>query len=347
MSTHGFSKHNARRYRDYTGDSYQYAREVLPAWRELDPLPAASGPQALLESQVMQHINTGGSWWTHPLGIAGTRITGTGLLVFLDRHTELSTKQAYPMSAFAAENLLPVAQIGSQVFGAIGLRVHVRSATDLVVTSADGDGEVVLRAARVEVPDERSDWARTLIRRSAEIADDTAFVSLWQQPRITAHEEEDLARYARVRQDERSMAWIGSALLRRIALFATASSAYSTKSWINPGEWIFDLWVDSYADGNHEALLNQLTAERWGLPLTVTKDVCACARAAAGGRDSYQCVFWLKHEGGLPGAIQLRFTRSSLPDRDPMRERFQRLGSDRKWLNKVLPNRGSARGGVR
>ncbi|OLE27517.1 MAG: hypothetical protein AUG49_05100 [Catenulispora sp. 13_1_20CM_3_70_7] len=347
MSTYGFSDKNSRRYRDYTGDGYQHARKVLLASRVFDPLPAASGTQELLEAQVMQYVGAGKAWWAHPLGIAGTRITDNGLLVFLDGRTELSTQKTYPMSAYAAENLLPVAEVGSQVFGAIGLRAHVRSSTDLVVTTIEGDGEVVLRAAGDEDPEEDADWAVTLARRSTDLVDDTALLPLWQQPGMTAHEQGDIASHPLVRQGERSMAWIGSALLRRIALFHTASVAYSTKSWINPGEWIFEMAADSRAEGDHDLMLDQLSADRWGLPVDVVKEHCGCASAARNGSESYQCFFRLGHKGGLPGAVQLRFTRSRLPDRDRMRGLFQRLGSDRTWLDKVLPHDPSARGGAR
>lgn len=347
MSTYGFSDKNSRRYRDYTGDGYQHARSVLPTSRVFDPLPAASGAQERLEAQVMQYVGAGKAWWAHPLGIAGTRITDHGLLVLLDRCTELSTEKTYPMSAYAAENLLPVAEAGSQVFGAIGVRAHVRSSADLVVTSVDGGGEVVLRAARGEDPDEGTDWPEILARRSADIVDDAALLPLWQQPEMTVHEQDDLAGHPLVRQDERSMAWIGSALLRRIGLFHTASVAYSTKSWINPGEWIFEMAADSRAEGDHDLLLDQLSADRWGLPVDVVKEHCGCASAARIGSDSYQCFYRLGHKDGLAGNIQLRFTRSRLSDRDRMRGLFQRLGSDQAWLDKVLPRDPMAWGAAR
>ncbi|MFW6695070.1 hypothetical protein ACHZ99_29100, partial [Streptomyces sp. MAR4 CNX-425] len=173
------------------------------------------------------------------------------------------------MSSYALDNLLPYADPGVQVDGAFGLRVAGVQNTDLHLTRVNSDGRLIVRG----IPGTR--WQHELSARWQEL-DEGGHPPLWQEPVLSSFEREDEIKHPRVRKGDRELAWLGSGLLRRIALFHTSSSAYSTRSWIKGDEWIFELDTRRDAPLEHDTLLARLTDPIWGLSLRISDSHCTC-----------------------------------------------------------------------
>jgi hypothetical protein len=231
MSARGFRTKRIRMRRLYTGESYSHLKGSRTPIDKEKPVPAAEADQALLESQVMAHLAHGSDWWAHPVGISEVHIPpGGDVVVYLDGHTALLDGQTFAMSSYAVAHLLPYAEPGIQVSGAPGLRVKAIRGTDLHLTRVGGDSHLVLRGT----PGTR--WQQELSDRWRSL-DSGGYPPLWWEPALSSFERDDEAKHPRVRKRDRDFAWLGSGLLRRVALFHTSNSSYSTRSWLADGEW--------------------------------------------------------------------------------------------------------------
>ncbi|MEV5508932.1 hypothetical protein [Streptomyces orinoci] len=162
---------------------------------------------------------------------------------------------------------------------------------------------------------------------------------LWDEAEPSPYELEDEREYASLVQTERDLAWLGSGLLRRIAIFQNFSTAYLTRSWTTKDEWIFEL--DTHRDVSlaHDAFLDRLTDDVWGLPLRIARHYCDCILQAT-ARRGYQCTFYLEHKHpDARGAMQIRFRWGDAVYGDGVRERLEDLEANREWLDRVLPCR--------
>lgn len=330
VAVHGRIDSAARARRKCTGEPYQYARAQIAASPQR-PLPQAHEAQAFLESQVMQHLASGGAWWTHPTGLGSVRISPSGLLIHLDRHNILADGTTFDMDSYALSKLLPYA-VGDQIYGVIALRARAADNRDLALTLAGQPGRVVLRAQA------GTNWRRLLAELRSDVADPDTH-PLWREAAITRHEQSDLAAHPLLRGAERKISWLGSALLRRIALFENHSSAYSTHSWITGHEWIFELDTANDVQLDHDSFLAWLTDPVWGLPVEISDKFCDCRSAALQGRRTYQCTYYLAHRAGLYGVMQIRFRSVSVTDqyRQELRQQFAAMRADPAWLERVLP----------
>lgn len=316
----------------YTGESFRYLKGSLKAIDNERPIPVATGDQALLESQVMAHLARGSEWWAHPVGISKVRITPRGdVVVHLDGHTELSGGRTFPMGSYAVEHLLPSAEPGIQVDGAVGLRVDAVQGTDLHLTRVGGSSRLVLRGTS------GTRWRRELSDRWRSL-DSGGYPPLWRESVLSSFERDDETAYPRTTRADRDLAWLGSGLLRRIALFHTASSAYSTRSWIAHGEWKFELETRRDVPLDHNSFLKLLADPTWGLPLRISRSHCSCDDQPRPHDAWYtrQCTYHLVHAGGQPGALQIRFLHYPSPDGN-IREKLERAGAAPAWLDRVMP----------
>ncbi|MEU2060347.1 hypothetical protein [Streptomyces sp. NPDC013455] len=235
------------------------------------------------------------------------------------------------MSDYALAHLLPVAEPGFQVGGVMRLRVAGVRGTDLHLKLADTDSRLVLRGA----PGTR--WRHLLADRRRALEED-GFVPLWDEAEPSSYELEDEREYASLVSRSQDLAWLGSALLRRIAIFQNFSTAYSTRSWITGDEWIFELDTHRDVPLAHDVFVDRLVDDVWGLPLRVARRHCDCGLRSTTGR-GYQCTYYLRHRNpDMPGVMQIRFRWGDPVYGDP-RERLQELHADRAWLDRVLPCR--------
>jgi hypothetical protein len=162
---------------------------------------------------------------------------------------------------------------------------------------------------------------------------------LWQEPTLSSFERDDEAEYPRVRKRDRDFAWLGSDLLRRVALFYTTNFPYSTRSWLADGEWVFELDTQREVQLNHKKFLDLLKDPVGGLPLRISQSHCSCddPPLADDGWYMRQCTYHLVDKEGRPGGLQIRFRhRSKLGSN--VREQLKRSGADPKWLDCVMPS---------
>ncbi|MFC9141511.1 hypothetical protein ACFWGE_05720 [Streptomyces bacillaris] len=322
----------------YSGEPVQYAAEVLRAYREDPFLPDAHGEQAVLESQVMMELGRGGEWWAHPVGIVGLRLAPGQPVVVLDSHSGSRPGRKFPMADYALAHLLPFAEPGVQVNGVMRLRVSGVRKTDLQLELVGTGSRLVLRGAQ------GTRWRHLLAERRRDL-EEGGLLPLWDEAEVTSYELEDEREFASLVQTGNDLAWLGSGLLRRIAIFQNFSTAYSTRSWITGDEWIFELDTHRNVPLDHDAFLDRLMDEAWGLPLRITRRYCDCSLLGT-GRRGYQCTFYLEHRHpDVRGVIQVRFRWGDPVYGDDVRERLEDLDADQDWLDRVLPRRSGRPGG--
>jgi len=88
-------------------------------------------------------------------------------------------------------------------------------------------------------------------------------------------------------KDDRELAWLGSGLLRRIALFhSKASAAYSVRSWISDHEWKFELSMRRDVPFDHHRFVERLIDPAWGLPAAVSHSHCSRDGPPLGASDA-------------------------------------------------------------
>ncbi|MFF5637460.1 hypothetical protein [Streptomyces sp. NPDC012825] len=315
----------------YSGEPFQYASEALRAHRHAPLLPDARGGQALLEAQVMKELGRGGEWWAHPVGIAGMRLTPGQSVVVLDSHSGSRPGRKFPMADYALAHLLPSAEPGVQVSGVMRLRVVAVRNADLHLELVGTESRLVLRGA----PGTR--WRPLLAQRRRDL-EEGGLVPLWGVTGPSPYELEDEHQFASLTQTDRDLAWLGSELLRRIAIFQNFSTAYSTRAWITGDEWIFELDTHRDASLEHDAFLDRLMDDIWGLPLRIRRRYCDCS--LQGTARGYQCTFYLEHQSpGVRGVMQIRFRWGDTVYGDDVRRRLEDLNANRDWLDRVLPRR--------
>lgn len=321
----------------YTGETYQFALEALKNTLNPTRLPDSTGDQALLESQVLSKLGDGGTWSAHPVGIAGVRLRpGRPTVVYLDNHVELSQGEDYPVAWHALDRLLPYTESDIQVGGVLGLRIAAIRGNDLHLTLAETESRLIIRGVPgTKWDDYLEDRWKDLVRAHA--------APLWRSPSFTHLERRDEQSHPLVRGTEKDIAWVGAGLLRRIALFHTSSSAYSTRSWITGSEWIFELDTRRDVPLDHDTLLARLTDPVWGLPLRVVEHHCTCDDPPfQNDRYMRQCVYELAHRDGPGCGLQFRFRWGRAAYGKDARKQLERLGADTGWLDRVLP--GDKRG---
>ncbi|MFI9262083.1 hypothetical protein ACIGT4_30945 [Streptomyces sioyaensis] len=332
MTSGGRLKKLARTRQLYTGEPLCVAKEAMRGGDNHSPLRSVPLSQAHLEAEVFAKLCGGGQWWTHPLGLAYVQSTDKSAVVHLDSHTTFRGGTSYARSAHALDQLLPSAEPGIQVNGIVGLRVVGIDGSDLHLTLAGSECHLVLCG----IPG--TDWADELDGRWRRYENAEA-PPLWQESKLTAFEEAHIRDYPETWTAERGLDWLGSALLRRIAIFHTSSTAYSTRSWTTGDEWIFELDTVRGIKLEHDVFLRRLMDPVWGVPLRIEHQHCSCNPGQELGDSTYtlQCTYNLTHRSMTSGGLQLRFRHGRGLYADGTRIKLERLGSPSRWLDRVLP----------
>ncbi|MFF0158242.1 hypothetical protein ACFYRY_12030 [Streptomyces sp. NPDC005263] len=333
MTSGGRLEKLARTRQLYTGEPFSTAKSAMRGGDNRYPIHSSPLSQAHLEAQVFAKLCGGGQWWTHPLGLSHVQSTTQSAIVHLDSHTTFSSGTLYARSGHVLDQLLPCAEPGVQVNGVIGLRVVGIDGSDLHLTLAGSECHLVLRG----MPG--TDWAEELAERWRRYEKAEA-PPLWQQPKLTAFEDAHIRDYPETWTAERNLDWLGSALLRRIAIFQTSSTAYSTRSWITGDELIFELDTVRGIRLEHDIFLRRLMDPVWGLPLRIEHQHCSCKPGQELGDSTYtlQCTYNLVHRSMTSGGLQLRFRHGPGVYTGGTRIKLESLGSPTEWLDRVLPN---------
>jgi hypothetical protein len=313
----------------YTGESYRDLRSYADVG-SVQPIPAAVGDQQWLESELFRRITDFGEWLAHPLGVARVRINPDNtLMVYVDNfYRLLKGDTKYAFAEHVVRSCLPHMCENGELRGVPGLRIVGIKGRDLTVSLPNSDCRVVLRASA------GTRWSSHIAALEADLTHD-ALQGMWKEPTLTVRERRFEAETApRVSVHRRELAWLGSGLLRRIALLHTSNNAYSTKQWVTAGTWFFEFDRRFDVPVDHDTLISRLCNPRRGLGLQVKHAMCMCAYPEAKWGD---CVLDLEAVDGSPGVLQLRFCRRGRDDRWDRRGSLEAVGAEEQWLDRVLP----------
>lgn len=258
-------------------------------------IPSAVGDQALLEAWVMHRLQR--AWMgvdTRPLGASRIRVpehrTPT---IHLDERRSVARSVALRW----CEELLPCGgPDGETECGVPGLRVLRSLGFDLVVGLAGTAATLTVRAA--------CSWPEVLQlrRHEAELA---GSIPRWD-PASSVEAPEDYEMWLLT-----DSASLGSALLRRLAIFHHLGMPYIVDGWQNPDTWILELTtngISSYSPElarRHDEFLALLLDEHLGIPLRIDNVHCVCTQPFGYGT---ACYHTLAPTTGLASwQLQIRF----------------------------------------
>jgi hypothetical protein len=278
---------------------------------------------------VFFKLDTSGFWWAHPTGIARIDADVDGAVVHLDPATRSESGSSFALAEHVLGALLPYASPdGQEIAGVNGLRVHAVAGNKLRLGFAGDRGSLTLRA------EPGTSWWALLAEHDARVLGG-GYRKLWTACNITATELHARTQFNLTYTAERDLSWLGSALLRRVGLFASAACSYSTRLWISGRELVIELDTAPEAKLDHDHFLGRLTDTALGVRLEVSERYCTCTRTRESAEGARQCVYHLR-DPLRPGGLQMRF-RSIEPPTTLFR-RLRELGAEPAWLERVLPS---------
>ncbi|MFG2716209.1 hypothetical protein ACGFX2_37615 [Streptomyces goshikiensis] len=333
MSRH--SSWDSRKLRYWAECSGQPRRAGLPTTH---PAPAASPTQALLESRVLEQLGTPPDLCAHPFGIAAlSSLTRTSLTLHLDAYLG---RERHSFPEHCLGRLLPAAPAaGDDLPGIPGLRVcgieargrHLRLR---MVEDLGSDAELVLA-----LPSELMEGWEEVERRHRRWCEDNGTRPLWASPTIDPLESAYLGAYPSLEGARVRRSVVGSALLRRIALFHTVAAFYRVLCWDEGDSWKIDARTAHPRAHWHDQLMQRLCHPRWGLPVEVSHRFCFCAEPYAPYQWGHTCSFYF---GGRTTTqddpIYLRVHASPEGhDYDEQIRTFRQIGAPEGWMTRALP----------
>ena len=258
-------------------------------------IPSAVGDQALLEAWVMHRLQR--AWrglGTRPLGVSRIRVpeyrTPT---IHLDERRSVGSSVALRW----CEELLPCGgPDGETECGVPGLRVLRIAGCDLVVGLAGTAATLTVRAA--------CSWREVLQLRRLE-AEQAGSIPQWDLATpLRAHEDYEMWLLT-------DLASLGSALLRRLAIFHQLGTPYIVDGWENPDTWILELTTEDISACSpdlarrHDEFLALLLDQHLGLPLRVDKVHCVCTQPFGYGTACYYSM--VQSADPASWQLQIRF----------------------------------------
>ncbi|MFI7526485.1 hypothetical protein [Nocardia salmonicida] len=324
MAAGGRITDEIRAYRAYTGESAQAARQIHPPAHRTS-IPAAAGDQMHLEAEVFEALIHCTDWAVHPFAISRVRPHRDRLVLWVDESVA-AFGRTYDAATQVLRRLAPYAdEDGSFVTGVAGLRLGGHSGRNLELRMAGTSAVVVLRCAP------RASWRAAVGTVRADI-EAIGHRPLWDagcvvddsERRFVGWQLDAFPRYA----------WLGSALLRRMNLFRSASHAFYTKGWCCDGRFKFELNSTTSAGSYHRQFIDRLTDTGLGIPLAVKDIDCYCD----GAEPAQSGTCWIELGSRTSDAIlQLRFCHNPQPRTIRFRPEFESIGADPRWLDVVLP----------
>ncbi|NUU21785.1 MAG: hypothetical protein HOV68_09765 [Streptomycetaceae bacterium] len=269
------------------GPSLAAARQLAPE----TPLVATASPaQALLEGRVFDKLRWPSTSTIFPFGIAWVDATRPD--------TSTIALEGDRMVAEVVTKLLPSQRRGSQDgSGLAGVRVD-RIDEHVHLRTVDGSARLRLTGFDPALWQHHTAAQRELIlaeRGRWYTAPDTL------EPGERAHHR----RTAHGRRDWDAVAWMTSALLRRVGLFTTVGLPLWTTAWSSgiggQVRYCIEMMYGPGTDPRHDQFVERLTDPVHGLPMDVERTHCARHRM---GR---YCTVDLITSDGRPGALNLRF----------------------------------------
>ncbi|RPK23580.1 hypothetical protein EES37_38135 [Streptomyces sp. ADI91-18] len=330
--SHGNTRTQQARYRSHcTGTGHQICVEQLHS-AAAHPVPTPDFDQARLEAALFEGLDGTIDYCAHPAGIARTTPSSDHLALALD--SKLGPKYRLPEHSLGM--ILPTHYTGPEETenvpgGYVGVRLRAIDDAGLHLGLAGTDAHVTLTGPSTE------EWHEIVAAMRAD-CQECHLEPLWDARDLTGPEADYLAREHRWESEKAERAWLASGLLRRIGLFHTVSKPYSMRYWRHGLGWKFEVRYEHGVAVNHDAVVEHLTHRRWGMPLQVFRESCACKSCTCDGGAERSC--WFTFVGDQPKTkiiIHFRQTRAHYDMTDPY-DRLTGAGASRTWLQQALPS---------
>lgn len=331
------SSWDSRKLRYWAEASGQSRRTGLAG---CNPPAAASPAQAVLESRILEQLGTSPDLCAHPFGIAAlSNGTRSSLTVHLDAYLG---QERYSFPEHCLSRLLPAAPASGgpdDLLGVPGLRVkgtedrgrklHLRMAEDL-----EPDVGLVLA-----LPSGMAEGWEEIGRRHRHWCEDNGMQPLWMRQATDRLEADCLNGYPSLERARAKRSVVGSALLRRIALFHTVAAFYRVQCWEDGDSWKIDARTAHPRAHGHDQLIQRLCHPRWGLPVTMSHRFCFCADPYAPYQWGYTCsLYFGGRHGGEDDPIYLRVHASPEGrDYDWQIRTLRQIGAPEGWMARALP----------
>ncbi|WP_326615278.1 hypothetical protein OG949_41010 (plasmid) [Streptomyces scopuliridis] len=327
----------ARYFANCTGIGYLTGHERLAASRTRDVIPSVSGEQALLEASLLERLGGTFDYCAHPAGIASV---DPGLEHITVRIDPLMGRLQSPLALHSIAMLLPTRYTGTEANpgeagGIMGLRITALNERGLHLSLVGTTATATLDGPT------SAQWSTYLAEHRAWCADNH-WQSLWDEPNLHPDEQAHTASTPLWSQRCRETAWVGSGMLRRIALLHSVTTPYRVTCWHDGSDWKFDISYALGAKGSHDALIKQLLHSRWGQPLQIHHSHCECTSAPTDESVHLRermCSLSLTSQGALRGGIDFRF-RSTARQQD-LASRYAALSAasaEPSWLRLAFPD---------
>ncbi|MER5974603.1 hypothetical protein ABT112_33705 [Streptomyces sp. NPDC002055] len=306
--------------------------------RTSHPAPTASPAQTRLESRVLAQLGTSPSLCAHPFGIASLTSSGTSLTLHLDAYLD---QERYSFPEHCLSRLLPAAPApgsGDDVPGIPGLRVSGVKARgrQLHLHMVKGPGQAATLV--LALPNGLAeDWA-DIEGRHRHWCEHNGLRPLWTAPELDPVEADFLQAYPSLERGRTRQDAVGSALLRRIALFHTVTAFYRVQCWDDGDSWKIDARTAHPRAPWHDQLLQRLCHPRWGLPVHVAHRFCHCAAPDTPYQWNHTCAFYLEGHTGTDDSIYLRVHASPEGrDYDWQIATLRQVGAPAGWMSRAFP----------
>ncbi|MFF6983816.1 hypothetical protein ACFZAV_40565 [Streptomyces sp. NPDC008343] len=309
--------------------------------RTSHPAPAALPAQARLESRVLEQLGTSPSLCAHPFGIASLTSASTSLTLHLDAYMG---QERYSFPEHCLSRLLPATPTpgsGDDAPGIPGLRVsgiktggrqlHLHTLKD------PGQAATLVLALPRGLAE---DW-EDIERRHRHWCEDNGLRPLWTTPHLDPVESDYLSAYPNLENSRARRAAVGSALLRRIALFHTVTAFYRVHCWDDGDSWKIDARTAHPRALWHDRLLQRLCHPRWGLPVQPAHRFCHCAEPDAPYQSNHTCSFYFDgHTTSKDDPIYLCVHASPEgSDYDWQIKTLHQVGAPEDWMARAFPKK--------
>ncbi|MEU3619804.1 hypothetical protein ABZ725_47095 [Streptomyces sp. NPDC006872] len=164
---------------------------------------------------------------------------------------------------------------------------------------------------------------------------------LWKSPGLDPVESAYINAFSSLERSRSRRAAVGSALLRRIALFHTVTAFYRVQCWDDGDSWKIDARTAHPLAIWHDQLLQRLCHPRWGLPVQVSHRFCHCAEPDSPYQWGHTCSFYFgDRDTREDDPVYLRVHASPEGrDYDRQIETLRQVGAPEAWMARAFPQR--------
>ncbi|MET9734495.1 hypothetical protein ABZZ79_28815 [Streptomyces sp. NPDC006458] len=236
---------------------------------------------------------------------------GTSLTLHLDPYLG---QERYSFPEHCLGRLLPAAPApgsGDDLPGIPGLRVSGIEACDrqLRLHMLDSLGQPA--GLVLALPSGPSEGWVEVERRHRHWCEGNGLRPLWTAPSLDPVESAYLSACPSLERSRARRAAVGSALLRRIALFHTVTAFYRIQCWDDGDTWKIDARTAHPRAVWHDQLMQRLCHPKWGLTVNVSHRFCRCAEPDAPYQWNHTCSFYFDgHTTGKDDPLYLRIHAS-------------------------------------